>query len=340
MILTNLRSSSINTFRGCPMAWFLEYSLGWPSGVNKAAIKGTVVHAVLELLACMKKADQECKKTITTDMGISRLKVADYLHDTKKLDKLTERLYNIHMEKSSQLKWEVRDKKDCITWVRKTLDSWNGRLDPRTLDIIEPEMFFDMEIVKPWSAYKYELPDGEVLQGFLRLRGTIDLTTILGNDIEVVDWKTGKFWDWTTSQPKTAEGLKNDIQVRMYHYILSKLYPDKQIIITMVYINNVGPISVYLNDADILKTENIIKKYFQTIKESSPTCTKSWKCNRFCEYNKTTFADTAVIPIKHTKILTMCEQTTYGLQHRSEQQILSNMVNGNIKDVLEKYNQG
>ena len=322
------------------MAYFMEYVLGWDSGINKAAIKGTVVHAVLELLACIKKADQDGKKSISTDMGVGRLKVVDYLKTEKLLDKLTCQLYDIHQAKYPQLSWVDADQTDCVKWVRKTLVDWGGKFDPRCRDIIEPEMFFDIEIIKPWSAYKYELPDGTELKGFLKLRGTVDLITSLDECIEVLDWKTGKFWDWTTSTPKTADSLKDDIQVRMYHYILSKIYPDKQIIITMVYINNVGPISVYLNNDDISKTEKILKNHFQTIRDSSPVCNKSWKCNKFCEYNKSDFSGTSVVPIDHNGVLTKCEQMQYTLLYKEDSKILANMVNGSLNDNLNAYHQG
>ena len=337
MIVTNLRSSSINTFRSCPMAWFLEYNLGWDSGVNKAAIKGTIVHNVLELLALLKKADQEGKTYIKSSN--SQLHTKDYLQTNKSLDKLTKKIYKLHTKKYD-LNWVDQDQKDCIKWVRKTLVSWDGKFDPRERNIIEPEMFFDIEIIKPWSAYKYELSNGKILQGFLKLRGTIDLICNMDNTIEILDWKTGKFLDWATSTPKTTESLKDDIQVRMYHYIVSKLYPNHQIIITMVYINNVGPISIYLNDDDISKTEKILKNHFQTMRDSSPICKKSWKCGRFCEYNKSDFSNTTVTPIKHDKILSKCEQISYILQYRDEQQVITNMTNGNIFNNLEKYNQG
>jgi hypothetical protein len=340
MIITNMRSSSVSTFKSCPMEWFFQYNLGWDGGSNKAMVKGTIVHAVLELLACIKQAEQNGKKSISTDMGISRLKVVDYLKTEKNLDKLTGRLYDIHVEKYSQLNWLDADKKDCVKWVRKTLVDWSGKFDPRIRDIIEPELFFDIEIVRPWSAYKYELPSGEILQGFLNVRGTVDLITSVDDHIEVIDWKTGKFWDWSTSKPKTAEGLKDDMQVRMYHYVLSQLYPDKQIIITMVYLNNAGPISVYLDDADIIKTETLIKNYFQTIRDSTPTCNKSWKCTKFCEFGKNTFEGTKITPLKSGRLMTMCEQLQYVLQHRDERQVLTNMVNGDICENLGKYNQG
>ena len=343
MIVTNLRSSSITTFKGCPMAWFLEYNLGWDGGSNKAAIKGTVVHAVLELLACIKKADQEGQKTITTDMGISRLKVKDYLSTTRLLDKLTCRLYDIHTKKYPQLKWKDVDQKDCIKWVCKTLDGWGGQFDPRSRNIIEPEMFFDIEIVKPWSAYKYTLPDGTKLQGFFSIKGTIDVVTELDkNTIEVVDYKSGRYRkDWNTGEEKTIEYIRNEIQPRMYHYVLGQKYPDKQVMVTMLYINAGGPFSVYYDHSDIAKTEKIIKKYYQEIKKAKPHCVKTWKCSKMCEYGKTDFSDTLVTPlIRDDRYLTKCAQMEYVLQHKTVEDAMKHMCCGELTKNLDRYNQG
>lgn len=340
MIVTSLRSSSINEFKSCPMSWFCQYNLGWSGGTNMAAIKGTIVHNVLETLALLKKADQEGKKHIKLSNDILHTK--DYLQTNKSLDKLTKKIYKLHTKKYD-LAWTTKDEKDCITWVRKTLDSWSGEFDPRYRNIIDAEPFFDIEIIKPWSAYKYELPNGEILQGFLKLRGTIDLVTQLDNNkknLEVIDYKSGKRKDWNTGQIKTIDDIKNDIQPRMYHYVLSKQYPDLPIMVTMLYINDGGPFSVYYNDDDIDKTENLLQNHFKQIQEATPTCHKSWKCNRFCTYGMTTFQGTSIIPICHDRMFTKCEQMEYTLKYKSVNQVLTHMSNGNLQDNLNVYNRG
>ena len=99
MLITNVRSSSINTFKSCPMAWFLEYNLGWDSGAGKAAVKGTIVHHVLELLALVKKADQEGKSSIETGIKPARLHVRNYLNTDRLIDKLTASVYRHHVKR-------------------------------------------------------------------------------------------------------------------------------------------------------------------------------------------------------------------------------------------------
>ena len=341
MIITNLRSSSISTFKGCPMAWFFQYNLGWEDSTNKAAVKGTIVHAVLELLALLKKAHQDGKKSITTDMGIKRLNVKDYLDTDNSLDRLTSKLYNLNRKKYGDLAWKDQDEKDCVKWVYKTLDSWEGKFDPRTRNIIQAEDFFDIEIMQPWSTYNYELSDGTILNGFFSIKGTIDLVTWADkNIIEIIDYKTGKRKDSNTGDIKEIKDIKEDIQPRMYHYVLSQQYPDAQIIVTMLYINDGGPYTVYYDKSDIAKTEKIIKNYYQTIKAASPTCNKSWKCNRFCSFGMSTFEGTKILPLNHGWPLTQFDQLSYVLNYETEEQVLANMSNKNLGEVLNAYVQG
>jgi len=339
MIITNLRSSSINTFKSCPMAWFLEYNLGWDSGANKAAVKGTVVHKVLELLALLKKADQDGKISIQTQTTPARLHVKNYLTTNRLIDKLTGSIYNSYRDKYD-LNWTAQDKKDCVNWVNKIL---GGEFDPRHHNIIDAEYFFDIEIVESWSVYKYELPNENILKGFLHILGTIDLIIKTKTGIEVIDWKTGQRKDWNkdTNEKKTIDDIRNDIQPRMYHYVLSKKFPDQQIIVTMVYINDGGEFSVYFDKKDLSKTKKLIQHYFKTIQGAIPICHKSWKCNKFCNFGKTGFDNTSVIPLfSNDKMFTKCEQMEYVLQHKTVNQALTHMCNGSLEENLNAYRQG
>jgi len=341
MIVTNLRSSSVNTYKYCPMSYFLEYNLGWDSGINKAAIKGTIVHHVLEILALLKKADQNGNGSIK--ILEKELLRDDYLETDKNIEKLTDWLYDIHFERYNNkgLVWKDADRQDCRKWVQKTLTQWNQQFDPRIRHIIDAEKFFEFEILKPWASYCYELADGSKLQGCLKLFGTIDLVTQLENEYyEMIDWKTGKNRDWNKGTDKTAEDVKNDIQPRMYHYVMSQQYPATRITITLLHINDGGPISIYFDESDVAQTEKLIQHYFETIKTSQPICNKSWRCSKWCEFGKTTFENTSITPLIRNTPLTKCQQTEYVLQFKDMNTVVANMCNGSFLDNLKAYHQG
>ena len=58
-----MRSSSFSNWDFCQQQYFLNYVLGIPRSSGKKALKGTVVHKVLECLANIKK-DIDNKKSI------------------------------------------------------------------------------------------------------------------------------------------------------------------------------------------------------------------------------------------------------------------------------------
>ena len=59
MIITYFRSSSYNTHSMCEQQYFMEYVLGWRGPSGQKADKGTICHKVLEILAVIKKCQQD-----------------------------------------------------------------------------------------------------------------------------------------------------------------------------------------------------------------------------------------------------------------------------------------
>lgn len=303
----------------CEQQYFIEYVLGWRGPSGQKADKGTIVHKVLEILAIIKKGQQDGLTEIDDDV-VGHINVDKY-----NLDIITEKVYKYYTEKSPHHKWLPKDYKDCHSWVYKAIELNNGMFDPRNRNILMPEQHFDFEIKKPWSKYSYNLVDGSVLEGNLAMKGTIDLITLVNEDtIEVIDWKTGKRLDWATGQEKTQEKLENDPQLRIYHYAIKHLYPNiKNIIFSIYFINDGGPFSICFHDSDIAETENILRRKFDTIKQTTkPKLNKSWMCSKLCHFGKTTFANTNIEPITEYRdgqlcskdsTMTKCEQIKHDL---------------------------
>src|SRR5690606_34355557 len=56
---------------------------------------------------------------------------------------------------------------------------------------------------------------------------------------------TGRRLNWATGEEKTHEKLKDDPQLRIYHYAVSHLYPDiENIYITINFINDGGAFTI------------------------------------------------------------------------------------------------
>lgn len=330
MIITYLRSSSYGTHSMCPQQYFFEYVLGMRSPSNKKADKGTICHKVLEILAFIKLNEQDHIKEFDDDVvGIVNIENYD-------LNNLIEKVYNYYTSRFTHHEWATKDYKDCHAWIHKALLYNDGMFDPRNRHIVQPEQHFDMEIKKPWSAYKYDTEDG-ILEGHLAIKGTIDLITKVNDKtLEVIDWKTGKRLDWATGEEKTHEKLQNDAQLRIYHYAIQKMYPEiEHVIISINFINDGGVFSVCFDKSDLYKTEIMLKNKFEAIKNTQkPQLNKSWKCSKLCFFGKTTFENTTIQPLIEYrngqftpigKCMTKCEQ----VKHDTETK--------NIESVIDEY---
>lgn len=287
MIVQYLRSSSMGTLSWCEHKYFCSYVLGIPEISNKAADKGTIVHKVMELFGQAKKAKQNDQTMIQDELfGEFNIKRCN------NIPLITTEIFNLLTEKIPHHSWVKGDLKDCINHVKNITSFNNGMFDPRKRDIIDAEKYFDISINEKWAKYNFDLPHGK-LNGTLAIKGTIDLVTKIDNDtLEILDWKTGRYrTDWNTGKTKEYDDFSNDIQLRLYHYAASILYPQyKDIIITIFYVQAGGPYTIHFHKDDIFKTEQIIREYFEKIKRiAKPRLNVTWKCSRFCHYGKNKF---------------------------------------------------
>jgi hypothetical protein len=300
------------------MQYFIEYNLGIRSPSNKKADKGTICHKALEILAYIKLCQQNNEKSFDDDI-VGKINVNKY-----NLNTIIEQVYRYYSGQFKHHEWEVKDYKDCHRWVYKALEAHNGSFDPRNRDILQPEQHFDIVIKKPWSYYKYE-NGGDVLEGHLAIKGTVDLITKVNDDtIEIIDWKTGRRLDWATGEEKTLAKLQNDPQLRIYHYAVSNLYPQmNHIMVSINFINDGGAFTVCYDKSDLPKTEEMLRLKFETIKNTKvPELNKSWKCNKLCHFGKTTFQNTHIQSINEYRNgqvcsvdqpMTKCEQVKHDI---------------------------
>src|SRR6056300_907714 len=241
MIVTYIRSSSYNGYDYCQMQYFLTYVLGHRSDSGKKADLGTMVHKVMEVLAGLKKFQQDNprkKYLLVKDDAVDEVRIhKDELLTKQCVEDLVDLSFNSY-KKGSKHKWTPADRKEVsrLSWL--ALDWNDGQFDPRYRDIVDPEPHFDIPIEEDWAKYEYEMPNGEVIKGRLAIKGTIDLVTKVDDDtIEVIDWKTGRRLDWATGQEKDFKKLTTDAQLLLYNYAISKLYPDyKQAIMSIFFI--------------------------------------------------------------------------------------------------------
>lgn len=311
------------------MQYFNEYVLGWKGEAGIKADKGTIVHKVLEILAICKKALQD-KEGILLPIDDEVAGTIDPsnidIHD------ICEKVYQYYAQHKKQ-NWTDKDFKDCKAWVQKVIDFNNGAFNPLNMTIVAPEQKFDIIIEEPWATYSYNI-DGKKVDGFLSLKGTIDLIVSPSPGIlEIVDWKTGRRLNWATGEEKTHEKLCKDPQLMMYFLAAHHLYPEvDQIMVTINFINDGGPFSMCFDKSQIKDVYEMLRERFEIIKnEQMPKCSKSWKCKKFCWHGLTTFEDTGIKPIfefrkdqvcKLGQCMTKCEQIKFELERKGMDRVV------------------
>jgi hypothetical protein len=290
VLVTYFRSSSYTCWDFCAHKFFLSYTLGMKEPSGKKATLGNMVHKALELLARKKLALQEGEKTFSDP----ETKVT-FVTDRFDPEQAIEIGHGYYSNKETHHEWFPRDFRQVKQWMYDAMEMNGGMWNPLNRTVIAPEQYFDMEIDQPWAKYAYTLPDGNRLEGKLAIKGTVDLVTKLDeNTLEYIDWKTGMRKDWASGKPKEWTDLRDDPQMRMYHYALTKLYPNvKNIIVTVVFIQDGGPFTLDFGKEDLPKTEQMLRERFELVRDCErPTRIihdrqHKWKCARLCHFGKT-----------------------------------------------------
>ncbi len=332
MIITFARSSSLSSYEDyCETSYFLTYNLGYLQDPNVKTIVGSATHLVLECIAACKKFIQENPGTkeiiidnptigeISTtveemyrveklsireisEINKSRANKYTYKHNVQLADEthrmgrefvqdLVKRCCYYYAEKSVD-EWQVDDYLNARNFTWMALECDNGLYDPRNRTIIEPEREFAITFKEDWAKYKYEI-NGETIEGYFGIKGTIDLITeTKPGEIEIVDWKTGQRLNWGTGKKKDYEYLQNDTQLMLYYYAATQLYPDaKEIFFTIFFIRDGGPYTICFDKSHLKKMKEYLRKHFDHVRANiNPTMIhpmqSDFRCNKLCHFFK------------------------------------------------------
>lgn len=302
MLCPYIRSSSYNGYEYCQMQYYFTYVLGYQSPSGKKAQLGTIVHKVMEILATLKKAQQDNPKSKSlkiTDDAVGEVKcTVKSLYTQKFVDTLLKMSYG-HYTSNCMHSYTNADYKFCDELVNIAIEYNDGQFDPRNRKIVAAEPHFDIPIEEDWAKFKYEDENGQEIESQLAIKGTIDFVTEVDEGvIEVIDWKTGRRLNWATGEEKTYEKLCEDPQLLLYNYAISKLFPEyKQAIMSIFFIRDGGPFSMCFDEADQAKFVGMLEKRFKSIMRNDfpQPCSrdrKNFKCTKLCHFYKTKWPGT------------------------------------------------
>jgi putative RecB family exonuclease len=156
-VVGSLSPSRAGDFMTCPLLFRYRTIDRLPQAPSSAAVRGTLVHAVLERLFDLPAAER-------TPASAATLLAPEWARLS---------------EEEPEVTGLFTDEKELATWLtsaKALLDSYFTLEDPRRLDPAEREAFVEV-----------------VLPGGLRLRGIVDrLDVAPSGDLRVVDYKTGR----------------------------------------------------------------------------------------------------------------------------------------------------
>ncbi len=318
MNIISLSPSSMDAFGGCHNKFFIEQILKYRSGNIKAGLKGTILHEVNEVLAHVRWS--QLNGEIFGDDGDGCSTDGRFGIDLtlpisiRTVEELTSLTFEYYKASEPFHNWKPEDKKDCIEWAKRV---YKSPYNPLNLDILEVERFFEIELVEPEFCYSY----GEGVEGFLKLRGVIDL--IIKHDettVEILDWKSGQRKDFHTQKVKEIDDLYDDTQLLVYLYAVKTLLKYPNIIVTIFYLRE-GPITLNFQEKHIKRAKEKILEKFEAIKAKNRADRDiSWKCGKLCDFNKRTFEGTHVKPFvefrdgeftKAGETMSICQQVHY-----------------------------
>lgn len=289
MLCPYLRSSSVNTWDFCQMQYVLQYMFGMKNNAGKSAGKGSMCHKIFELRGQAKMAEDDGKSSFVDD-NFGEVTV-EWAKDIKQT---YGPVFDYYQKKETWNKFLPADKNDVLNWSIRMITDY-PQYDPYNINkIVCLEKFFDISIDEEWA--KYETVIGETkYSGNLSIKGTIDSILDHGNGVyEVFDLKSGAHRkDFKTGEPKTLEYLaQKDKQLLFYLYAIKKyLFPDKEIMLSLYFINAGGIFTVHGDDEMFKRAEKIVQKTFKDICHTFRPSVfdksqNSFQCKYCCAFSK------------------------------------------------------
>lgn len=273
MRIVKCSASAIGTYNHCPFSYFMNYILGMESKAGKAALQGSIVHKVLEIMARRSKRGKG---------NIDPMLLLDLVWDklTAQSPEIAIRKVTTRIDKETGGFKECADFKKCRVALENVVG--NEFYNPPNLIVVDVERWFALEI--PGEQWECHDQDGEKHQ--FTVRGFIDMVHEINNDtIEIVDWKTGNRTNYHTQEPIDEAVLTREVQPRLYHLAAFFLYPQyKNILITFFYANSGGPVTISLSRDDLVNTIGFLYDFFTTVKKDTLIRrNKHWSC-KMCSF--------------------------------------------------------
>ncbi|RMI37822.1 RecB family exonuclease [Actinomadura harenae] len=242
----SLSPSRAGDFMTCPLLYRFRVIDRIPEKPSPAAVRGTLVHAVLERLYDLPTAGR-------TPAAALELLGPEW-----------ERLCEEKPELVSLFEADAEGDAEREGWLaeaRRMVESYFSLEDPRRLEPAERELFVET-----------------VLDSGLRLRGYIDrLDVAPTGEIRVVDYKTG-------SAPRAEFEARALFQMKFYALVLWRLRGEVPRLLQLMYLKNGEVLRYAPDEADLRATQRKVEALWLAIRRATESGEWRPRPSRLCDW--------------------------------------------------------
>jgi putative RecB family exonuclease len=243
-VIGTLSPSRAGDFMTCPLLYRFRVIDRIPERPAPAAVRGTLVHAVLERLFDLPAGD----RTVAAARELVGPQWERLVADAPELATMFD-----EADGPEQGEW--------LAQAGRLLEAYFTLEDPRRLEPAERELYVET-----------------VLASGLRLRGYIDrLDVAPTGEVRVVDYKTG-------TAPRAEFERRALFQMKFYALVLWRLRGTVPRQLQLVYLGNGELLRYTPDEADLLATERMVEALWRAIKRAMDTGEWRHRPSRICEW--------------------------------------------------------
>ncbi|POM22224.1 PD-(D/E)XK nuclease superfamily protein [Actinomadura rubteroloni] len=242
----SLSPSRAGDFMTCPLLYRFRVIDKLPERPSPAAVRGTLVHAVLERLYDLPPDG----RTVGAALGL--------------LGPEWERLLAREPELDGLFAADAAGAAERAEWLeqaRRQVERYFTLEDPRRLEPAERELYVET-----------------VLESGLRLRGFIDRVDVAPTgEVRIVDYKTG-------TAPRADFEARALFQMKFYALVLWRLRGAVPRLLQLMYLGNGEVLRYAPDEADLRATERKVEALWDAIRRATDTGEWRPRASRLCDW--------------------------------------------------------